>query len=292
MKEFFDKYITLRKHNASVAIKKMKRSKMCYLFLAPYAIIFTLFYVAPVAVSIFFSFTYYNILESPRFLGLDNYISLVLEDDIFLTSIKNTLLIAVVTGPLGYIASFLFAWLINELPRWVRSVAVIIFYAPSIAGAACLSIFSVFFRGDAYGQVNAFLMNLGIIDTIKSNPEGKIAVLGLAFKGGTDDCRESPAIDIVKEMIKHSHNICVYDPKAMNNAKTILGDSIEYAASIEDACNGADVMVILTEWEDFRHIDLLKIKSIMAKPEIVDLRNMLNVDDVVKAGFEYQGVGK
>ena len=165
MKEFFNKYITLRKHNFSVAMKKMKRSKMCYAFLAPYAIIFTLFYVAPVAVSIFFSFTYYNILESPRFLGLDNYISLILEDDIFLTSIKNTLLIAVVTGPLGYIASFLFAWLINELPRWIRSVAVIIFYAPSIAGAACLSIFSVFFRGDAYGQVNAFLMNLGIIDT-------------------------------------------------------------------------------------------------------------------------------
>jgi len=165
MKEFFNKYITLRKHNFSVAIKKMKRSKMCYAFLAPYAIIFFLFYVAPVAVSIFFSFTYYNILESPRFLGLDNYISLILEDDIFLTSIKNTLVIAVVTGPLGYIASFLFAWLINELPRWVRSVAVIIFYAPSIAGAACLSIFSVFFRGDAYGQVNAFLMNLGIIDT-------------------------------------------------------------------------------------------------------------------------------
>lgn len=165
MREFFNKYVTLRKHNFSVAIKKMKRSKMCYLFLAPYAIIFTLFYVAPVAVSIFYSFTYYNILESPRFLGLDNYISLILEDDIFLTSIKNTLLIAVVTGPLGYIMSFLFAWLINELPRWIRSIAVIVFYVPSIAGAACLAIFSVFFRGDAYGYVNAFLMEIGVIDT-------------------------------------------------------------------------------------------------------------------------------
>ncbi len=135
-------------------------------------------------------------------------------------------------------------------------------------------------------------MGLRVIEAIKSNPEGKIAVLGLAFKGGTDDCRESPAIDIVREMVKHSHNICVYDPKAMVNAKAILGDSVKYANSIEDACRTADVMVILTEWEDFRHIDLLKIKSIMAKPEIVDLRNMLNVDDVVKAGFEYQGVGK
>ena len=153
MKEFFSKYVTLRKHNAQVAWKKAKKSKMCYAFLAPYAILFTLFYVVPVVISIFYSFTYYNILETPRFIGLANYISLILEDDIFLIGIKNTFLIAIITGPLGYIMSFLFAWLINELPRWVRSIA-----------GNCYVIFSVFFRGDAYGYVNAFLMNLGIID--------------------------------------------------------------------------------------------------------------------------------
>ncbi len=141
----------------------MKRSKMCYAFLAPYAILFTLFFVAPVVVSIFFSFTYYNILEPPKFLGLQNYISLILDDDIFLQGVKNTFMIAVITGPLGYIMSFLFAWLINELPRWVRSVAVVVFYAPSIAGN-CYVIFSVLFRGDAYGHANALLMNMGIID--------------------------------------------------------------------------------------------------------------------------------
>lgn len=163
MKEYVSKYFTLRKHNMQVAWKKAKRSKMCYVFLLPYAVLFTLFLIMPVVVSIFYGFTYYNILESPRFIGLQNYISLILEDDIFLIGIKNTLMIAIVTGPLGYIMSFLFAWLINELPRWVRSVAVVVFYAPSIAGN-CFVIFSVFFRGDAYGYVNAFLMNLGIID--------------------------------------------------------------------------------------------------------------------------------
>ena len=163
MKEYWKKYFVLRKHNTQVAWKKASKSKMCYLFLLPYALLFTLFYVAPVVISIFYSFTYYNILESPRFIGLQNYISLILEDDIFLIGLKNTFLIDVVTGPLGYIMSFLFAWLINELPRWVRSVAVVVFYAPSIAGN-CYVIFSVFFRGDAYGYVNAFLMNLGIID--------------------------------------------------------------------------------------------------------------------------------
>ncbi len=163
MKEYIRKYFVLRRHEAGVALKKAKRSKMCYLFLAPYAILFTMFYILPVITSIFFSFTYYNILESPRFIGLQNYISLILEDDIFLISIKNTFLIAVITGPLGYMMSFLFAWLINELPRWIRSIVVIIFYAPSIAGN-CYVIFSVFFRGDAYGYVNAFLMNAGIIN--------------------------------------------------------------------------------------------------------------------------------
>ncbi len=166
MKEYVQKYFQLRKHNFNVALKKAKNRKMCYLFLAPYAILFTMFYVFPVVASIYYSFTYYNILEPPRFIGLQNYISLILQDDIFLIGVKNTMMIALITGPLGYILSFLFAWLINELPRWIRSVAVIIFYAPSIAGN-CYVIFSVFFRGDAYGYVTAFLMSIGIIDAPK-----------------------------------------------------------------------------------------------------------------------------
>ena len=166
MSQLLKDYIKVKKHNFRIGVKKARLSKSCYLFLAPYAIIFTMFYILPVVISIVFGFTYYNILEAPRFVGLQNYISLFLEDDIFLISIKNTFMIAIITGPLGYIGSFLFAWLINELPRWVRSVAVVIFYAPSIAGN-CYVIFSVFFRGDAYGYVNAFLMNVGIIDAPK-----------------------------------------------------------------------------------------------------------------------------
>ena len=162
MSDFFKKYIALRRHNFRVMLKKAKQRKMCYLFLAPYAILFAMFFVFPVVASICLSFTYYNILETPRFVGFQNYIKLILEDDIFLISIKNTFMIAIITGPLGYILSFIFAWLINELPRWVRSVAVIVFYAPSIAGN-CYVIFSVFFRGDAYGHANALLMNMGII---------------------------------------------------------------------------------------------------------------------------------
>lgn len=163
MKNYLHRYVAWRKYNFNVAIKKAKRRKICYIFLAPYALLFTVFYILPVIVSIFYSFSYYNILEAPRYIGLRNYISLIMQDDIFLIGVKNTFLIAIITGPLGYIASFLFAWLLNELPRWLRSIAVVVFYAPSIAGNVYV-IFSIFFRGDAYGYVNAFLMDLGIID--------------------------------------------------------------------------------------------------------------------------------
>ena len=160
---YLQKYFTVKKFNFQVNLKKARKSKMCYAFLAPYAILFFMFNILPVLASIFLSFTYYNVLEPPKFIGLDNYINLILEDDVFLTGVKNTFLIAVITGPVGYLMSFFFAWLINELPRWIRTIAVIVFYAPSIAGNIFV-IFSVFFRGDAYGYVNGFLMKVGIID--------------------------------------------------------------------------------------------------------------------------------
>lgn len=163
MREYISKYFQLKRHNFQVAVKKAKRNKGCYLFLAPYAILFITFFILPVCTSIFFSFTYYNILEPPRFIGLQNYINLILQDDIFITAIKNTFMIAVITGPLGYILAFLFAWLINELPRWLRTIAVIVFYSPSIAGNVYM-IFGIIFRGDAYGWLNGLLIEMGIID--------------------------------------------------------------------------------------------------------------------------------
>lgn len=165
MREYLKKYWILRKHNFKVGLKKAKKSKMCYLFLLPYAVIFFMFVILPVISSIFLSFTYYNVLETPRFIGLDNYFNLILQDDIFITGVKNTLMIAIITGPLGYLASFLFAWLINELPRWLRTIAIVIFYAPSIAGTL-INIFStVIFRGDQYGWINGFLIETGIIES-------------------------------------------------------------------------------------------------------------------------------
>ncbi len=160
---FFKKYAALKRKRARYAWDKARRMKVCYLFLLPYAILFLAFYILPMIVSIFFSFTYYNILEMPEFVGLDNYVRLILQDDVFLTAVKNTFVIAVITGPIGYMLSFGFAWLINELPRWIRTAAVVIFYAPTISGNA-FYIFSIIFRGDLYGYLNAFLMEYNLIN--------------------------------------------------------------------------------------------------------------------------------
>lgn len=140
----------------------MKKHKACYLFLAPFAIIFTTFNILPVLVSIYFSFTDFNVLEPAEFIGFTNYINLVLADDVFSIGVQNTLLLAFVTGPIGYLAAYLFAWLINELPRYLKSFAVLVFYAPSISGSVYL-IWNIIFSGDAYGYLNGFLINLGII---------------------------------------------------------------------------------------------------------------------------------
>ena len=160
---FLTRYSAMKREKLRYEWAKAKRMKTCYLFLLPYALLFLTFFILPIATSICYSFTYYNILEPPKFIGFQNYINLILQDEVFLTAVRNTFVIAVITGPIGYILSFLFAWFINELPRWLRTVAVVVFYAPSIASNAFF-IFSIIFRGDAYGYLNSFLLQFGLID--------------------------------------------------------------------------------------------------------------------------------
>lgn len=144
-------------------VKDIKLNKHNYILLAPFFILFFIFTILPVFMSIGISFTYFNLLESPKFIGFDNYIKLFLNDEVFMISLKNTFILAIVTGPVGYLAAFVFAWLINELKPLVRSILTVIFYVPSISGNAFL-IWLVIFSGDIHGYANAFLMNMGFID--------------------------------------------------------------------------------------------------------------------------------
>ncbi len=139
-----------------------KKYRQLYWMLLPYMLFFFAFTIVPVFVSIFFSFTQFNVLQPPIFIGLNNYVRLFLDDPIFLKAVKNTLILAVITGPFGYLFSFLMAWMLCELPPRLRAVLTVIFYAPSISGNAYV-IFTQLFSGDAYGFINSRLLNWGLI---------------------------------------------------------------------------------------------------------------------------------
>lgn len=142
---------------------KIKRNKSSYLMMAPYLILFTVFVIIPIIASFVLSFTYFNMLEWPSWRGFDNYRHLILEDEVFAIAVKNTLVFAIITGPISYCLCFGIAWLINELPGKIRTFMTLVFYAPSLSGSVFV-IWSTIFSSDAYGYVNAFLMNWGFID--------------------------------------------------------------------------------------------------------------------------------
>lgn len=137
-------------------------NRQYYYLIAPYTILFIIFTVIPVIMSLLLSFTYFNLLEFPTFIGWDNYLNLFVNDDVWMVAIKNTAILAVITGPLSYIMAFVFAWLINELRPLLRSFMTLVFYAPSISGNVYL-VWKLIFSSDMYGYANAILIQTNII---------------------------------------------------------------------------------------------------------------------------------
>ena len=144
-------------------LKEIRQNWVAYFMVAPYMILFTLFTVVPVVLSIVISFTDFNMLEFPNIVWLKNYVTLFFDDDIFLIAIKNTFIFACIVGPSSYIMSYLVAWFINELPPKIRALVTLVFYAPSISGQVYL-IWGTLFSSDSYGWANATLEKLGLID--------------------------------------------------------------------------------------------------------------------------------
>ena len=127
-------------------------------------LLFFLFTALPVVISIVLSFTNYNLLQPPSFALFENYKRLFLADDVFLTAVKNTLVIAVITGPISYMACFLLAWMINDYNSKIRAVLTTIFYAPSISGSMYM-IWQIMFSSDSYGFINSLLIRSGFISS-------------------------------------------------------------------------------------------------------------------------------
>lgn len=145
-------------------VRFIKKHWIGYLFLLPFIVLFTVFVVVPVGYAIGLSFTDYNMMQPAKFVGLNNYKLLFLDDKVFLTAISNTLTFALITGPIGYLLSFLAAWVINQL-QFKRGFA-LAFYAPSITSGIAMSyVWLVIFSSDRFGYLNNILINLGFIDS-------------------------------------------------------------------------------------------------------------------------------
>ena len=142
--------------------EEMKNNKTAYFMLAPFFLLFLIFTVLPVVLSIFLSLTDFNMLQMPHFVGIDNFLRLFMDDEVFILACQNTLIFAAITGPVSYILALMVAWFINELPPKVRAVVTLIFYAPSISGNAYL-IWKTLFSSDSYGWANAVLIKYGIM---------------------------------------------------------------------------------------------------------------------------------
>ena len=128
----------------------------------PFFTIFTVLMVLPIISSIVLSFTSYDTINPLNFVGIDNYLRMFVSDDAFLIVLKNTLVLVLLTGPVGFILAFLLAWLVNEFTPRVRTIFSFMFYAPSLAGNAFM-VWKIIFSGDSYGYLNSFLLNLGLI---------------------------------------------------------------------------------------------------------------------------------
>ena len=148
--------------NKNKIIKTFKDRWQLYALLLPFLILFFLMTVLPVISSIFLSFTDFDMVSLPSFSGLKNYIRMFLEDDIFPKVLKNTILLAILTGPAGFLLSFVLAWLINEFKPMLRTVFSFLFYAPSLAGG--IFVWQTIFSSDAYGYFNSILLSTGLIN--------------------------------------------------------------------------------------------------------------------------------
>ena len=144
----------------------MQRRKIVpYLFLGPYYLIFVVFIVIPVLVALGLSMTDFNAVQAPHFVGLSNYRNLFLQDEVFIKHVlPNTLIFALIVGPVGYLLSFFMAWSLSQLTKGPRTVLALILYSPSMtAGTAMAVIWRVLFSGDRMGYINNLLINMGII---------------------------------------------------------------------------------------------------------------------------------
>ncbi len=149
------------KVRSSCKVNSFREQCPIFIMMAPFMIFFTLFTVIPIISSVVLSFTSFDLLNFPKFIGIENFKRMFTADEVFGTVVKNTLIFAVIAGPLGFLLSFVLAWFVNEFSPKVRTVLSFMFYSPSLVGNAYF-IWKVIFSGESYGYLNSMLLSLGV----------------------------------------------------------------------------------------------------------------------------------
>lgn len=237
--------------------KRIWAARASYLMIGPFMVLFIIFSVIPVGAAIVLSFTDFNMLQSPNLVGLSNYRSLFMNDEVFMTAVKNTLILAFITGPLSYMLCFLFAWLINELPNKLRAFMTVVFYVPSISGGL-MFIWTYIFSGDRFGILNGLLMDWGIIDSPlqwTTDPDymliiciiveiwGSLGTSFLAFMAGfktvDEDLYEAAAIDGIRNRFQEVWHVTLPQMKPQLMFGAVMQISTAFAVgNVEQALTG------------------------------------------------------
>ncbi len=225
-----------------------------YTMLAPFALLFFLFTVLPVLSSVVLSFFNYDMISTPTFVGIGNYQRMFLSDSIFWTSVKNTLVFAVVTGPIGFMLSFMLAWMVNEFSSGMRAVLSFMFYAPVLAGNAYF-VWMVLFSSDSYGYINSFLLNANLI----SSPIQWL-----------QDARYTMAICIVVQLWQSMGVSFLANIAGLQNASPQL-----YEAGALDG--------IRNRWQELWYITLPCMKSILLFSSVMQIQASFSASAVMTA---------
>ncbi len=258
-------------------ISGWKRHRVSILFAAPFLILFFVFMVVPITVALFLSFTQYDMYQSPKWVGLDNYLMLFLHDAIFLKALKNSLVFGIIYAPASMIICLMGAWFISDFSPKTRALLTFIFYAPSLTGGLA-AIWALIFSGDSYGFLNSVLMQLNIVSSPQqwlTNPAymwpiwifvslwgcmgtGFLSFVA-AFRGRDVSLYEAGAMDGIKNRIQELWYITlpIMKPQLMFTALTsISGGFTASSAMFGNPSTNYTVHTLIMHMEDYKNVRL------------------------------------
>ena len=237
--------------------------KTSYLMMFPYLLFFIVFTILPVAASVVLSFTDYDMVQRPVFVGLENYFQIFLNDEYFIVALKNTLIFAIIIGPASYVICFLIAWMINELKPLARALVTALFYIPTIVGAAGWSVWRLIFSSDQYGLINGFLMKWGLLN----EPIGWL----------TDEARIMPVLIVVQLWMSMGISFLTFIAGFQNVDKTL------YEAGMMDG--------IKNRFQELWYITLPSMKPQLMFGAVMTITSSFAIHDQLAALAGFPSVG-